>query len=108
MAKVGDKIYFGKLVNAEVDMAWVAGVVAETRNDAIDRIKANIDPKEMELYYLIKVRCTNPAVKELDICYYYSDYFKDVFKYFDIDYMHAYNSFFGFMINFIMQEEIVE
>ena len=52
MAKVGDKIYFGRLVNAEVDMVWVAGVVAETRNDAIDRIKANIDPKEMELIVL--------------------------------------------------------
>ena len=52
MAKVGDKIYFGKLVNAEVDMAWVAGVVAETRNDAIDRIKANIDDEEMELITL--------------------------------------------------------
>ena len=61
-----------------------------------------------ELYHLIKVRCTNPAVKELDICYYYSDYFKDVFKYFDIDYMHAYNSFFRFMINYIMNEEIDE
>lgn len=52
MAKDGDKIYFGRLVNAEVDMVWVAGVVAETRNDAIDRIKANIDPKEMELIVL--------------------------------------------------------
>lgn len=61
-----------------------------------------------DLYSLIKVRCTNPAVKELDICYYYSDYFKDTFKYFDIDYMHAYPSFIRFMINFIMQEEIVE
>ena len=61
-----------------------------------------------DLYSLIKVRCTNPAVKELNICYYYSDYFKDAFKYFDIDYMHAYPSFIRFMINFIMQEEIVE
>ena len=52
MAKVGDKIYFGKLVNAEVDMAWVAGVVAENRSDAIERIKANIDDKEMELIAL--------------------------------------------------------
>lgn len=52
MAKDGDKIYFGRLVNAEVDMVWVAGVVAETRNDAIDRIKANTDPKEMELIAL--------------------------------------------------------
>lgn len=52
MAKDGDKIYFGRLVNAEVYMVWVAGVVAETRNDAIDRIKANIDPKEMELIVL--------------------------------------------------------
>lgn len=52
MAKDGDKIYFGRLVNAEVDMVWVAGVVAETRNDAIDRIKANTDPKEMELIVL--------------------------------------------------------
>ena len=52
MAKVGDKIYFGKLVNAEVDMAWVAGVVAENRSDAIERIKANIDDKEMELITL--------------------------------------------------------
>ena len=31
MAKVGDKIYFGKLVNAEIDMVWIAGVVAEKR-----------------------------------------------------------------------------
>lgn len=38
MAKVGDKIYFGKLVNAEIDMVWVAGVVAENRSDAIDKI----------------------------------------------------------------------
>ena len=52
MAKVGDKIYFGKLVNAEVDMAWVAGVVADDRSDAIERIKANIDDKEMELITL--------------------------------------------------------
>ena len=52
MAKDGDKIYFGKLVNAEVDMAWVAGVVAENRSDAIERIKANIDDKEMELITL--------------------------------------------------------
>lgn len=52
MANDGDKIYFGRLVNAEVDMVWVAGVVAETRNDAIDRIKANTDPKEMELIVL--------------------------------------------------------
>ena len=52
MAKDGDKIYFGRLVNAEVDMVWVAGVVAETRNAAIDRIKANTDPKEMELIVL--------------------------------------------------------
>lgn len=49
MAKVGDKIYFGKLVNAEVDMVWVAGVVADDRSDAIERIKANIDDEEMEL-----------------------------------------------------------
>ena len=52
MAKDGDKIYFGKLVNAEVDMAWVAGVVAENRSDAIEKIKANIDDKEMELITL--------------------------------------------------------
>ena len=52
MEKDGDKIYFGKLVNAEVDMAWVAGVVAENRSDAIERIKANIDDKEMELITL--------------------------------------------------------
>ena len=52
MAKVGDKIYFGKLVNAEVDMAWVAGVVADDRSDAIERIKANIDDEEMELITL--------------------------------------------------------
>ena len=38
MAKDGDKIYFGKLVNAEVDMVWVAGVVADDRSDAIERI----------------------------------------------------------------------
>ena len=52
MAKDGDKIYFGKLVNAEVDMAWVAGVVADDRSDAIERIKANIDDREMELITL--------------------------------------------------------
>ena len=52
MAKVGDKIYFGKLVNAEIDMVWVAGVVAENRSDAIERIKANIDDSEMELVVL--------------------------------------------------------
>lgn len=52
MAKVGDKIYFGKLVNAEVDMVWVAGVVADNRSDAIERIKANIDDSEMELVVL--------------------------------------------------------
>lgn len=52
MAKDGDKIYFGKLVNAEVDTVWVAGVVAENRSDAIERIKANTDDKEMELITL--------------------------------------------------------
>lgn len=52
MAKDGDKIYFGKLVNAEVDMAWVAGVVADDRSDAIERIKSNIDDEEMELITL--------------------------------------------------------
>lgn len=62
-----------------------------------------------ELYVLIKARNINPAiVKEISTNYYYSDYFKDVFKYFDIDYRHAYPSFFRFMINFIMQEEAVE
>ena len=62
-----------------------------------------------ELYVLIKARNINPAiVKEISTNYYYSDYFKDVFKYFDIDYRHAYPSFFRFMINFIMQEEVVE
>lgn len=52
MAKDGDKIYFGKLVNGEMDTVWVAGVVAENRSDAIERIKANIDDKEMELITL--------------------------------------------------------
>lgn len=52
MAKVGDKIYFGKLVNAEVDMAWVAGVVADDRDHAIEVIKSNIDDSEMELITL--------------------------------------------------------
>ena len=52
MAKVGDKIYFGKLVNAEIDMVWIAGVVAENRSDAIEKIKANIDDSEMELVVL--------------------------------------------------------
>ena len=52
MAKVGDKIYFGKLVNAEIDMVWIAGVVAENRSDAIEKIKANIDNNEMELVVL--------------------------------------------------------
>ena len=62
-----------------------------------------------ELYILIKARNINPTiVKEISTNYYYSDYFKDVFKYFDIDYKHAYSSFFRFMINFIMQEEAVE
>lgn len=62
-----------------------------------------------DLYVLIKARKINPAiVKEIGINYYYSDYFKDVFTYFDIDYKYAYPSFFRFMINFIMQEEVVE
>ena len=62
-----------------------------------------------ELYVLIKARNINPAiVKEISTNYYYSDYFKNVFKYFDLDYKHAYPSFFRFMINFIMQEEVVE
>ena len=61
-----------------------------------------------ELSILIKARNSNPAIKELDICYYYSNYFKDVFKYFDIEYMHAYISFFRFMINYIMGEEMGE
>lgn len=52
MAKVGDKIYFGKLVNDSIDMVWVAGVVADDRSDAIERIKANIDDSEMELVTL--------------------------------------------------------
>lgn len=52
MAKVGDKIYFGKLVNDSIDMVWVAGVVADDRSDAIERIKANIDDSEMELITL--------------------------------------------------------
>lgn len=52
MAKVGDKIYFGKLVNDSIDMVWVAGVVADNRSDAIERIKANIDDSEMELVTL--------------------------------------------------------
>lgn len=52
MAKDGDKIYFGKLVNAEMDTVWVAGVVAENRSDAIERIKANTDDSEMELIVL--------------------------------------------------------
>lgn len=52
MAKNGDKIYFGKLVNGEMDTVWVAGVVADDRSDAIERIKANIDDSEMELITL--------------------------------------------------------
>ena len=52
MAKDGDKIYFGKLVNGEMDTVWVAGVVAENRSDAIERIKANTDDSEMELVTL--------------------------------------------------------
>ena len=52
MAGPGNKIYFGKLVNAEVDMVWVAGVVAEDRDHAIDRLQANIDDEEMELIEL--------------------------------------------------------
>lgn len=52
MAKDGDKIYFGKLVNGEMDTVWVAGVVAENRSDAIERIKANTDDEEMELIVL--------------------------------------------------------
>lgn len=57
MAKVGDKIYFGKLVNAEVDMVWVAGVVADDKSDAIEKIKANIDDEEMELITLSVDNC---------------------------------------------------
>ncbi len=52
MAVPGNKIYFGKLVNAEVDMVWVAGVVADDRNHALDRLQANIDDTEMELIEL--------------------------------------------------------
>ena len=52
MAKDGDKIYFGKLVNAEVDTVWVAGCVADDRDHAIEVIKANIDDEEMELIVL--------------------------------------------------------
>ena len=62
-----------------------------------------------ELYILIKARNLNPAIiKEISTNYYYSDYFKNVFKYFDIDYKHAYASFFRFMINYIMGEESIE
>lgn len=57
MAKVGDKIYFGKLVNAEVDMVWVAGLVADDKSDAIEKIKANIDDEEMELITLSVDNC---------------------------------------------------
>lgn len=49
MAKPGDRIYFGKCVNASVDTVWVVGVVADDRSDAIERIKANIDDEETEL-----------------------------------------------------------
>lgn len=52
MAKNGDKIYFGKCVNDCVDTVWVAGVVADDRSDAIEKIKSNIDDEEMELITL--------------------------------------------------------
>lgn len=58
-----------------------------------------------DLYILVKARYMNPAIKEIDIQYYYSTYFEDVFKYFNINYTHAYASFFRFMINYIMGEE---
>ena len=57
MAKVGDKIYFGNLVNAEVDMIWTAGVVADDKSDAIEKIKANINDEEMELITLSVDNC---------------------------------------------------
>ena len=52
MAKYGDKIYFGKLTNGEIDEKWIAGVVAEDKSDAIEKIKSNIDDEEMELVTL--------------------------------------------------------
>jgi len=76
MAKVGDKIYFGKLVNAEIDMVWVAGVVADNRSDAIERIKANIDDSEMELVVLSVDREEGFTLFE-DIDEDEQDYFKD-------------------------------
>ena len=76
MAKVGDKIYFGKLVNAEIDMVWIAGVVAENRSDAIEKIKANIDDSEMELVTLTVDREGGFTLFE-DIDEDEQEYFKD-------------------------------
>ena len=76
MAKVGDKIYFGKLVNDEIDMVWIAGVVAENRSDAIEKIKANIDDSEMELVTLTVDRESGFTLFE-DIDEYEQEYFKD-------------------------------
>ena len=76
MAKVGDKIYFGKLVNDEIDMVWIAGVVAENRSDAIEKIKANIDDSEMELVTLTVDRESGFTLFE-DIDEDEQEYFKD-------------------------------
>lgn len=76
MAKVGDKIYFGKLVNDSIDMVWVAGVVADNRSDAIERIKANIDDSEMELVTLTVDREGGFTLFE-DIDEDEQEYFKD-------------------------------
>ena len=76
MAKNGDKIYFGKCVNDCVDMVWVAGVVADDRSDAIERIKANIDDEEMELITL-SVTSETMVSKFVELDEDEQEYFKD-------------------------------
>lgn len=48
MAKDGDKIYFGDVRNRYKD-EFTVGVVANTRVEAIKKIKNNINKKEMQL-----------------------------------------------------------
>ena len=49
MAKPGDRIYFGKFVNAAVDTVWIGGVVSENRYKAIRRIKTITELMDIEL-----------------------------------------------------------
>lgn len=48
VSKPGDRIYFGKYVNADVDTIWIGGVIALDKDRAIAKLRANVDD-EMEL-----------------------------------------------------------